>query len=577
MSNLIYHFSWEHPGTQEVHIRFEILEHSGSNLLVQLPAWRPGRYEIANFAKNIVRIAAKTSQNKQLVLKKQSKDSWEIQCQGETHIFVDYVYHAAQLNAGATWLDDAQLYVNPVNCCLYIPERIHEAGKLVLDLPESFEVACDLPKAEQAFTFHFSSFDRLADAPFIASASLKHCEFELKNHHVHLWFQGQLDAVPEKVITDFKAFCSEQLDTMGNLPGKEYHFMFQLIPGPHYHGVEHTYSTVCALGPARLVFEHPMYDEFLGVSSHELFHAWNVKTIRPADMLPYDFTQANYSQLGWVYEGVTTWYGDQFLLRSGVFDFTRYSKTFNEKLKRHFTNYGRMNMPVAEASFDTWLDGYEAGVPNRKTSIYVEGSLITFILDSRIRAFTDDRKSLDDFMRQLKEDASQGKGYTRERLIEILDQLAPLDHASFFTKFIEGKDSLEQGIRDGLNRLGLGLQADFPFTSLEHFGGFRIKSTEQNAEILTLAPKSPAVECGLMAGDQIVAINGQAWGKESTIDFEQTPNIALSVLRRNELREFILEVGSKSWYASYRISLSQEATQQQKQAYLAWSKQNYPA
>jgi predicted metalloprotease with PDZ domain len=573
MTKLHYHFGWKQANTQQIHITFEIHEHQGDELQLELSAWRPGRYEIANFAKNIYSIEATDADGNALSISKTTKDSWLVKTPGIRSIKVNYVYYAAVLNAGSSYLDADQLYVNPVNCCLYIPQRAQETCQIHLHIPQDYKVAIDLPSADKKFSYTCESFDRLADAPFIASKSLQHTQFETDGHTFHVWFQGYVKPDFEVLTRDFKAFASEQLKTMGNLPGKEYHFMFQILPTFFYHGVEHTYSTVCALGPGKSVFKAPMYDELLGVSSHELFHAWNVKTIRPAEMHPYNFKDENYSRLGWVYEGITTWYGDQFLLRSGVFDFNRFSKTFNEKLKRHFSSYGRFNMSVADSSFDTWLDGYDAGIPNRKTSIYTEGSLIAFILDSRLREFSNDEVSLDDLMRLLYADAKKGKSYSNEQLIAHLDSLAALNHAEFFQKYIHGTDSLEPLIRHGLNRLGLDIEDYKPFTNIEHAFGFRVKDGSANTEITLVAPGSPAEAAGLSVGNQLVAINNRRYDSDLYGDESE---VFIQLFSNEELKEITMQNSGDLWFGSRRLILLQDVSLEQKASFKAWSKVEFP-
>lgn len=574
MSLLQYKFSWEKANSQLLHILFEIDNNADDVLEIRLPSWRPGRYEISNFAKNIVCIKAYDSAGNSLKMKKLSKDIWSVNCDSVKKIFIEYTYHAAILNAGSTWLDDQQLYVNPVNCCLFIPNRATEACSIHLDLPSDYKVAIDVQSDNNSYLFE--SFDRLADTPFIASPSLKHLEFDEQGHHFHLWFQGVMTIPENRLIGDFKAFASEQLKTMAHLPGKDYHFMFQILPYAFYHGVEHTYSTVCALGPAINVFESPMYDEFLGVSSHELFHAWNVKTIRPKEMSPYRFSEENYSTLGWIYEGVTTWYGDIFLLRSGVFDERRFINTFNEKLNRHFGNYGRFNLSVAESSFDTWLDGYVAGVPHRKTSIYIEGSLISFILDARIREYTNDEKSLDDFMRRLFEDAKNNRPYTRARLIEILDNLAPLNHEEFFEKYVEGTNDFEPLISSSLARIGLKLKSKEVLSKLEHQAGLKLKLTENGAEVLLIAPNSPAEASGIMTGDELISINSIKFNLAFRKDLLFNDAIEIHAFSQSRLKTFHLSIKKPEFFISRELAFDSEATDRQKQAYKQWSKKDFP-
>ncbi|MEX1188093.1 MAG: M61 family peptidase [Bacteroidia bacterium] len=576
MSHLHYSFGWEKANTQLIHILFKIGNVKEEILEVNLPSWRPGRYEITNFAKNIIHIGAVNEKGEILSVIKTSKDSWNIECKGASTIKIKYTYHAAILNAGSSWLDENQLYINPVNCCLYLPSRISEECEIELKIPDNYKIAIDKKTLNCKNNFIFKSFDELADTPFIASANLKHIQFEEKEHVFHLWFQGVNDIPEDRLIKDFRAFCSEQLSTMGDLPGNEYHFMFQILPEKFYHGVEHTYSTVCALGPAADVFNVPLYDEFLGVSSHELFHAWNVKTIRPVEMLPYQFNKENYSSLGWVYEGITTWYGDAFLFRSGVFNFEQFSKTLDEKLKRHFTNYGRFNLSVAESSFDTWLDGYVAGAPHRKTSIYTEGSLISFILDGRIRQFSDDKASLDDLMRKLYVDAKKGKSYSRARLIELLDELAHLDHETFFSTYIEGCTDLEPLLRKYLQRIGLDLIKTTVFSDFEHKLGLRLNPLVADAEVLLVAPDSPAELAGLMSGDKLIALDGFQFNQVFRSDKYFEGSIGLHAFSQGKLKEFRIKAETADWFMSRKIAILENASLEQRQAFKSWSGQDYP-
>jgi len=309
------------------------------------------------------------------------------------------------------------------------------------------------------------------------------------------------------------------------------------------------------------------------VSSHELFHAWNVKTIRPSEMAPYNFTGENYSRLGWVYEGITTWYGDQFLLRSGVFDTKRYLNTLNDKLKRHFTSYGRFNQPVSEASFDTWLDGYVPGIPHRKTSIYVEGSLIAFLIDSRLRESSNDNVSLDNLMKRLYDDARSGKSYSKERILDILKDISGIDFTDFYANYIEGTHDFEPELIRCFTRIGLNLNMHLPFTEAEHRFGFRILESAGQTTIAMLAPGSPAEASGLMVGDQIIACNGRKLGNNWALLTDKLSEISLHVFSKERLKTIALKSTDEQYFSGRNISIDNSASDEQKQAFRNWSKQ----
>jgi predicted metalloprotease with PDZ domain len=567
MSRLHYSIGYQQPNRQLIDIEFRIQNLDAPELLIALPNWRPGRYEMGNFAKNIRSFAVLDAQGNPLPFQKAAKNEWIIQTRGNAEIRVQYDYYAAELNAGSTWIDDLQLYMNPVNCLVYVPDFRHEPCSIALHVPNDYTIAWDLTAANVRNVYYAENFDRLADAPFIASPYLKHHSFDTSNHRFHLWFMGHDNPPFERLENDFRKFCDAQIAAMGSLPGPEYHFIFQILPIPWYHGVEHTYSTVCALGPALLAFEEKGYNDLLGVSSHELYHAWNVKTIRPSEMQPYDYKQENYSRLGWIYEGITTYYGDQFLIRSGAFNETQYFETLNEKLHKHFVSYGRLNQSVADASFDTWLDGYVPGIPHRKSSIYTEGSLIALIIDQELRKRSDDAKSLDDFMRFLKEKAV----YSKATILEGLQQLGFHDIEAFYDQHIEKPGDLDQLLNQALNRVGIELKEKRMFSAGEHELGFIVQEQAAGYFCGLVAPGSPAEKAGLRSGDQLIAINGMRMGKNWKKQLALGDTISVHAFSSERLRTYTLQKGADQYFLSREAVLMKERSPQQELALKNWA------
>mgnify|MGYP001158532873 FL=1 len=320
-----YLFSYTHPHRHFIDIDMTTEARGEEKLYFQLPAWRPGRYELANFSRNVQKWTAYNEKGEQLPHQKVTKDQWQVDTLGAKSVTIAYNYYANQLNAGSTYLDNHQLYVNPVNCCLYVVGRMEEECSIDLELPSDYEIACGLEKTAK-HSMKACCFDTLAESPFIASNSLQHDMYEVEGIPFHLWFQGPCTPPFEKLKKDFASFTQEQIDCFGGFPCSDYHFLFQMTPYNSYHGVEHTNSTVIMLGSEKNVFEE-RYDDLIGISSHELYHTWNIKAIRPAEMLPYDYTKENYSLLGYVSEGVTTYMGDVMLYRSGVFNWEQFSNS----------------------------------------------------------------------------------------------------------------------------------------------------------------------------------------------------------------------------------------------------------
>ena len=477
-------------------------------LIVQLPAWRPGRYELANFAKNIQKWQAFNEKGNPLNFEKIAKDTWKVFTNKVKQVHIKYNYYANEINAGSSYLDETQLYINGVNCFLYVPEQINTACTLELKLPKDYQVAIGL-KSKLKHQFEAKDFHELVDCPFIASNSLKHHTFEESKVLFHLWFQGECKPDFKKLENDFKKFCKKQIKDFGSFPVTEYHFLFQILTYKTYHGVEHSNSTVISLGPSyEIMDEKGWYNELLGVSSHELYHTWNVKQIRPVEMYPYDYTKENYTVLGYLDEGVTTYFGDKYLFTSGVFDWTQYKSTFDKLLERHYTNFGVENLSVASSSFDTWLDGYVRGIPNRKGSIYTEGALVAFITDVFIMKNTNNKKGLQDVMKLLYTDfAKKGKGVSDADYKVVVEQIAGSSYDKIYTDLIHGTAAFTPWLIEAANYIGCELKITSSNNYNEAKFGFKVRYENNSCIVDNVVPQSIAEKTGVVVGDEILAIN----------------------------------------------------------------------
>ncbi len=447
-----YQVSISNAAEHFIQLKWRIPNLHQPTICLQLPAWRPGRYELANYAKNIRCLHITNEQGIPVPFKKITKDCWEVNCAGCHELIVQYEYYANQYDAGACYADAEQLYINPVNCMMYAHGRMDEAYTVEVLLPENYSIACQLPLIKT--TLHAANFDELADSPFIASAHIQHHVFMVAETRIHFWFQGKHDLPIDKLEADTIAYAQAQIHLFGELPCKDYHFLYIIHPYTFRHGVEHAGSTVIVMGKSEQEIRDEFYDSLLAISSHELFHLWNIKRIRPTEMLPYDFTRENYSTLGYVYEGVTTYYGDQILLRCGAWSWEQYCSSFNSDLKRHLNNPGRFNYSVAASSFDTWLDGYVPGIAGRKVSIYIEGMLAALIADLMIINHSEGKYSLDDVLKALYNNFKEGKGYDEAYYKQLLEQFAGISFDAYFNEVIHGIGKIEIWLTQYLDKMG---------------------------------------------------------------------------------------------------------------------------
>ena len=555
----------------KIKVQFPVDE---NKTIIHLPSWRPGRYELGNFSKNIKNFKVFNDQNKAVNFQKINKDSWEISSNETKYIRIEYQYYANELNAGSSYYNENQLYVNPVNCFLYAEGKEQFPISLELNIPENYTIASSLVQ-ENNFLLA-ENFDELADSPFICSENLEKQTYSVADTNFHIWFNNQLNIPWERVIDDFRNFTKKQIEDFGEFPVSEYHFLIQSLPYLAYHGVEHLKSTVITLGPSYDLFEN-RYDELLGVSSHELYHVWNVKSIRPKELLPYNFKKENYSELGYIYEGITTYLGDLYLLKSGVFSLENYLRELSKQFQKHLDNPGRFAYSVSQSSFDTWLDGYVPGVPGRKVSIYTEGCLLAFVMDAKIRKATNNKRGIEEVMKRLYYNFAQNnKGYTEKDFIDQLENICGYSFQDFFNDYVHGSTPYETILLEALDFFGLEL-FQTPSNSYSE-ANLGMKTVHQSNHLLISAiyPGSPADMAGLSLGDELIALNTIKLNHDldSYLNYFDASSKTLSFFRNGKLLQLTLPEVNRFFYLNHKIHKRVNLTTNQEKAILAWSENN---
>lgn len=566
------HYSITYKDSHKHFIDIEILVDDLSNgeFLLQLPAWRPGRYEMQNFARNISRFSVQAMDNTPIEYEKVGKEKWLIKNESNNKVVVNYSCYAYQLDAGGAWVDEEQLYLNFAYCTMYIPERMQEQCEVVLGVPDDYIIATGLTVKEKRL--YANNYLHLIDCPVIASAGLQHQNYIVNDILFHIWVQGDVNINWPLVIRDFKKFSEEQILTMGAFPEKEYHFLFQLLPYRQHHGVEHRNSTIITLGPAELIHSDSLYTDFLSISSHELFHSWNIVKIRPAEMMPYDLTKENFFKSGYIAEGVTTYYGEYFLARSGVFTAEKYFTELNVLFKKHFENHGNDNLSVAESSLDLWVDGYVSGIPNRKVSIYVKGAVIAFILDIIIRKNTSNKKSLDEVLKTLYYDfALQNKGYTMQDFESICEKTAGVPLQDFFAEAVYGCTNLQPQINESLAHIGCEFEVCETRYAGERVFGLKIQLREGRTFVEQTEPGSPADKL-FSKDDEIIAVDGLKVANNIHELMSGEPECQVTIFRKNKLQSFVLKSDHRTYFKQYKVRKNYKATLAEKKNFKAWLK-----
>lgn len=493
-----------------------------------LPAWIPGSYMIREFARNIVQIRAE-SRGQPISIKKLDKHTW--QTEPSVHaITVHYEVYAWDLSVRTAHLDQSHGFFNGTS--VFLRAIGHEDEAHVVDIVRPDAAACkqwrvatalpELKAKRHGFgSYVAGNYDELIDHPVEMGT------FELAGFKAHgvpheIAITGVVPNLDMARLTaDLKKICSAQIaffePDSKRAPMKRYVFL-TLAVGDGYGGLEHRASTalICARADLPILGQPAMsegYRTFLGLCSHEYFHTWNVKRIKPAAFAPYDLQAENYTSLLWLFEGFTSYYDDLILVRSGLIDEQAYFKLLAKTINGVLRGSGRNKQSVAESSFDAWTKYYrqDENAPNAIVSYYTKGSLVALALDLTIRAETKGRKSLDDVMRALWKSYGRdfyskngGQGVTDAALEALFDEVTGVRMRRLLERYARGTVDLP------LARLfapfGITLEANVDQSKVSL--GARIARDGVECKLASVHEGSAAHIAGLSAGDILIAVDG---------------------------------------------------------------------
>ena len=571
MTQIKYCISAPNPLNHQLKIRMEVSDLHKEFVQLIYPDWRPGRYQLTNYVSNVRCVNTFDEHRNHLKMNKLTRNIWKVDTSACSTLHVEYTYYAFKMDAGGSVISEHMYYINFINCLFFIKGLENRATEVELDIPEHLEVICPLHQLKRN-RFKAPTYYDLVDAPFLAVPELRKISFQIESTNFSIVIYGG-HPLSEKKLTDaFEGFTKAQISMFGEFPSAEFTYIIISLPYRFYHGVEHQNSTVITLGPNSADHKNAYFQDLIGVSSHELVHAWNVTRIRPQELLPFDFSKENYYDTGFVTEGFTTYYGDLFLKRGGVITEQMFIDELNKHLKRYFENHGRHEASIVDASFDLWIDGYGTQLPRRKPSIYVKGALIALILDLFIRRSSGNRFALDDVFKVLwTHYGKKSKGYTKSDVFELLQRFGGDGVISIMDKYIEGTEAIETELSELLGHVGFELiECAHPEISASQYG-FRI----QDNIIKDIAPGSEA-ETKLSPGDQIVGINGVGVNDWNWPQFENSA-IEIELIRNGVLWQNTIELTPQLHYNIYQIANRQgsdETTKINRQLWLGTHMRN---
>lgn len=501
-----------------------------------LPTWIPGSYLIREFARHIVSISAE-SRGKLLALTKLDKQRWQTEpCNAP--IVLTYLVYANDLSVRGAYLDGTRGFFNGTSVFLAVAgqedvqcdvEIVKPVGRNCKD----WQVATSLPRTdakEWAFgRYCAENYDALIDHP-VEMGEFSRIGFKACGVPHELVIAGRHDADMRRLKRDIKKICEAQIRFFGEPAPFDRYVFLTLVVGEGYGGLEHRASTalICSRDDLPLAHESgmkPGYRQFLGLVSHEYFHTWNVKRIKPATFAPYSLDREGYTRLLWAFEGITSYYDDLFLSRTGLIGKQEYLDLLAQAMTSVQRTPGRQVQTLEDASLDAWVKYYrqDENSPNSLVSYYVKGSLAALCLDLVIRQKTGGTRSLDDVMRTLwqrfgKDFDAHGRGVAECEWEAVAQEVAGLDLADFFEQALRSTDDLP--LPELLAKFGVETQFRVASGSSDK-GGWQNDppkpvltmsmrtSTENGLLKITHVLRGGAAEsAGLSAGDLLLALDG---------------------------------------------------------------------
>jgi len=520
-------------------VRCAVADPDPAGQAFQLPVWIPGSYLIREFARLFVAVRAEAN-GKPLAINKTAKDTWQCAPTSSPITVIAHVY-AFDLSVRGAYLDATRAYFN--GACVFLSPagragvgcEVEIAGPCD-GIGNNWRVATTLPRMETDGAgfgvYHAADYDELIDHP-VEISDFASASFTAAGVPHDIAVSGRQRADLERLARDLARICQWQCDLFGGAaqsraPFARYLFLIAAV-GDGYGGLEHRASTslICKRdelpqpGVAKI---NDDYRRLLGLASHEYFHSWNIKRIKPAVFTPYDLARESYTRLLWAFEGITSYYDDLALARSGVIDTASYLDLVGRTITTVLRTPGRRVQSIADSSFDAWIKFYrrDENAPNAVISYYAKGALVALALDLSLR---ERGSSLDTVMRALwQRHGATGIGVPETGIAAIVNEVAGRDLGDFFARYVEGTD--DPPLAELLARFGVRYRSRAAKSARDPGGRGNGGKADANGDDRPRArfgfelvegsePKlrhvfagGPAEQAGLAAGDVIVAIDG---------------------------------------------------------------------
>ena len=517
--------------------------------------WTPGSYLIRDYARHVEGLQASVP------IQRTSKNRWTAQTGGVDAIQVNYRVYAREMGVQTNFVDADMAMLNGASTFLTAVGMGDRPHDIRVALPEGWsDVAVALPPVpdateEETHAYRAADFDTLVDSPLVAG-NLSFYRFEVEGvpHALVNVLEDEMWDGP-KSAKDVETITKLQTQFWGSIPYDQY--LYLNVIGETRGGLEHKASTLMLTSRWK-TRDEDAYKGWLGLVSHEFFHTWNVKRLRPEALGPFDYENEVYTADLWVAEGFTSYYDDLLLLRAGLIDEDDWLERMGGNIRRVQTTPGRQVRTLAENSRDAWFKLYnrDENTQNTSLSYYTKGAVVAWLLDARIREATAGQKSLDDVMRLAYDRYSDEQGFTTQQFRDVCSEVARTDLTDFFASTVDSTDELDysQALAwFGFEMAGVAEEPEADPEDTEEASdeegwiGLELSGGTVRAPLRG----TPAFDAGFSAGDELLAIDGFCADSTSRVSrYQPGETIEVLISRRGKLRSMTVTVGKEpkaSW------------------------------
>lgn len=570
LSTIHYHVSFPNANAHYVQITMYRKAKKAEDVIVKMPVWTPGSYKVREFSQHVDQTKFE-SNGKVIEGVRQNKNTWSCVAPSSDQVSFTYNLYAFELGVRTSYVDQFMAFLHGPSAFMYFDNYTEEDIEITFDLPSDWKnIEVSLPKVKgKVSAFSCDNYDLLADSPF-ALGNFDIAEYSSGGtpHRIVMIGEGNYDL--NRIQEDFKRITDEEVNMFeGKHPSKLYtHFIQNVTNGGG--GLEHLNCQTSQMNRWDYADEEK-YRKFLGLISHEYFHLWNVKRIRPIELGPFNYDQENYTEQLWVAEGITSYFDDLFLKRTNIHTSETYLAEVAYNINRLENQPGKDVMNLAESSKLAWVKAYLTNENSNNVTIsyYNKGMLVAWALDLKIMELTNGEKRLDQVMRALYQNyhVAQKRGFTHVEFVETCNSIAGSELTPFFNKYVFTTEPIDY--KEILSTVGMKLEN---VAKSDASLGFKSKTTNGTTEVTYIKPFGAAQKAGLSVNDEVISING--WRVTGDINLKASEiqagdKVEMLIARDGKILQLVLKA-MPSTTVNYKIVSQEDATDEQLRLRKIW-------